>query len=113
MTLPVVGFLSLQLGLGFSAASTRTALLRKATVGTASSAPTMPASTAARGDGQHDGQRMDRHRAAHHQRLQHVALQLLHSDDEAERDQRVDEALGEQCDDDGEESGDRPHRPAG
>ena len=45
-------------------------------------------------------------RPAHHQRLQHVALQLLHGDDEAEGDQRIDEALGQQCDDDGEEPGD-------
>ena len=42
---------------------------------------------------------MDRHRAAHHQRLQHVGLELLHRDEQAQGDQRVDEALGEQRDD--------------
>ena len=75
-------------------------------MGTASSAPTMPASDAARRDGQHDGQRMDRYRTPHHQRLQHVALELLDGDDQAESDQRIDEALRDQRDDDGEEAGD-------
>ena len=61
---------------------------------------------AAGSDGQHNRQRMDRYRAAHHQRLQHMALQLLNGDDQAERDQRIDEALGDERDNYREEAGD-------
>ena len=41
---------------------------------------------------------MDRHRPAHHQRLQDVGLELVDRDEQAEGDQRIDEALGQQRD---------------
>ena len=52
---------------------------------------------------------MYRYSPAHHQRLKDVGLQLLDGDDEPQGDECVNEALGQQCHHDGEESGE--HRP--
>ena len=53
-------------------------VLSTATSGTATSAPTMPASTTPAAIADDHRERVDRHRPAHDQRLQHVALELLH-----------------------------------
>ena len=91
---------------GSLASSTRTALFRKATVGTASSAPTMPASTppaamaSTTASGWIDTARPITSGCSTWPSSCCTAMMS------AEGDQRVDEALGEQRDDDGEEPGD-------
>ncbi len=39
---------------------------------------------------------MNRHRPAHHQRLEDVGFELVHRDEQAQGDERVDESLCEQ-----------------
>ena len=58
--------------------SDRMPALSTASSGTASSAPAIPQTKRPVPIDEHDGERVQRHRAAEQQRLQHVALQLHH-----------------------------------
>ena len=58
----------------------------------------IPASTTPVAIAEDHGQRMDGHRPAHDERLQHVPLQLLHPDHGGEHDQRDDRPLVDQRD---------------
>ena len=69
---------------GSSASSTRTALLSDGDDRHGQQRSDDARRDAARGDRQHHRQRVQRHRAAHHQRLQDVRLELLHGDDQPE-----------------------------
>ena len=61
---------------------------------------------ASRSQAEHHAERVNRHGPPHHQGLQDVRLELHHGHDQPERDRRVDQALREQRDDDGEETRD-------
>ena len=50
------------------------------------------------GDRDDHAERVDRDEAAHQERLQHVALDLLHQHDDTEHDQRHDDAVVDQRD---------------
>ena len=50
------------------------------------------------GDRQDHRHRMQSHRASHQERLQHMAFQLHHADEDGQHDHRGDPALGDQCD---------------
>ena len=82
MTLPSSGLLRLQLGLGLAGEQHPHRAVEERDRRHRQQCSDDAGEDTARGDGQHHRQRMDRHRAAHHQRLQHVALELLHGDDE-------------------------------
>ena len=56
-------------------------------------------------DGQDHAQRVHRDPAAHQERLQHVALELLHPDHDGQHDQRLDRPLVDQRDQDGDRAG--------
>jgi hypothetical protein len=60
----------------------------------------------ASGDGHDHGERVDGHRTAHDDRLQDMALQLLHQHDRDERDQRHQRAAGYERDEDRYRTGD-------
>jgi hypothetical protein len=74
--------------------------LAHATIGTAISAPKIPATS----DREHHRERVHPHGAAQQQRLQHVPLELHDAGDDGQRDQRRDGALRDQ----GHQHGDRP-----
>ena len=57
-----------------------------------------PGKHTAGGDRQHHPERVNGDRAPHHQRLQQMRLDLIDHDQQAEREQRVDDPLGQQCD---------------
>ena len=83
--------------------------LSTASSGTPSRAPGIPGHEQAGGDHPHDGQRVQCHGAAQQKRLQDVALELHHTDDDAQHDQGGDEAVRDQGDEDGDAAGeDRP-----
>ena len=105
MTLPVLGLLGFYLCVRFVCHQNPNGAVQECHRRHRKQSANDPGQHRARGDGQHHSQRVDRYRAAHHEWLQHVTLQLLDSDDQREGDQRVDPTLGEQCDDDGEEAG--------
>ena len=88
-------------------------VLSTATIGTATSAPTMPASTTPAAIATITAKRMDRDRAAHDQRLQHVTLELLHRDHRGQHEQRDHRAAIHQRDEHGHDAGDQAHPRSG
>ena len=92
---------------GSSASSTCIALLKNATVGTASKAPTIPAMHAAGGNSQHHRKRVNRRPRGPSPAAAANALRSGYHDQQTQCQQRVDDALGQQGDYHRQKAGDQ------